>query len=492
MTESIEDALMHFIQTRMEKFTLPELLKVLGLQMNRDRHSELADYLTLNQLAYMDPAVDGSEASWITRFGLFTGKTVEIAPSRSELAAGVLVIGSRFVPIYNPSLLPHEMGFLYKGEPVPRTSLECNPEDVYPFYALFGEEYIPQFIAMDSEENNRLYTENDFYDPRELTVKALDMRAIYLEHQFSKGDRLRARVLDWNAGLFEIEVLKNDANDRLAWYRTLEDCLKQSFEIIGPSGSIEDQLAFAFFLGQEELFTEHAGSIEEFMEWTSAIGLESYGVESRLWLKGEEIPSVGTWGMCLINSPTTALEEAILYTGLPLSTSLIDVYIQDALFRRETATTSLFQRMIPPLNGNPLLFVPVIKKYVNRRFTLLGASYNRFADYDAGLLRTRFVTLHSALMYFVFLLERSGVQPQDLPEQGFVILGQLMSHTVNALDHFIGTPELSADESTSLFASVEGMEDSYFEIKTIIQEVLPEITKPRFSVPKTGEKKTDE
>lgn len=493
MTEMHEELILQFVRNKLAPFTIPELLKFLGLPANRFRREELSDYLMFNHLAYVEPSTGRGEARWLSRSALFTGRQISIAPTRAELAAGVFVIGSRFIPFYDSRHLPSELIFRYQGERIEWTSLECNPDDVYPFYVLFGEEYIPQFLAMDNADNGRRYEDHDYLDPGEITLTVLDMAAMYRDTGFTAGDRLIARVADWSAGLFDLEVYHPSAadvaedgpdyRDHLRWCSVMENALEQTFAVIGPSSSMEDQLAFAFFLCREELPEARTCSFEDFLLWSDKISLEPYGVETRLWYSGQEIPPHGGWGMTLIQSPSNALEEALVYSGLPLNTEMLEVYVLDALYQREPDTTALLARLLPAELDQGEAIRMVVEAEVNTMYRTLSADYNFFADHETGQVRSRFTALHSALMTYIFRLERTGLEPKDLPDQGFVVLGQLMSHTVNAMEHLVSGRELEPSELGSLLASVEGMEESFFELKTGIQERLPDITRSRLKVP---------
>jgi len=346
---------------------------------------------------------------------------------------------------------------------------------------------------MDNANNGHLYEANDYLDPGEITLNVLDMATIYRDSGFTVGDRLIARVVDWSAGLFDLEVYRPLSSDvaeggidyqsRLRWCTVMETALEQTFAVIGPSSSMEDQLAFAFFLCREDLPEARTCSVEDFLLWTNKVSLEPYGVETRLWFSGKEIPPHGGWGMTLIQSPSNALEEALVYSGLPLNSEMLEVYVLDALYQREPDTVALLYRLLPSELDAGVAIRMVVEAEVNSMYRYLSEIYNYFADHETGQVRSRFTALHSALMAYIFRLERTGVEPQDLPDQGFVVLGQLMSHTVHAMEHLVSGRELEPSELNSLLASVEGMEESFFELKTGIQERLSDITRLRLKVP---------
>jgi len=485
MKEYVEDKLMEFLQSRLEPFSVSGLLEFLGGPVSPADIEELSGFLVFNQLAYQNPGFDGEEELWITRAGLFTGKPLVIQPGKTEIASGILIPGSRFVPFYNPSLLPHELTFTFQGKPLQRVSLECTPDEIYAQYQMFGDEYVSQYLSLDNEENTALFSESEYDDPTDISISVVDMRDVYWGSQFKSGDRLIARLTDWEAGSFELAVLplENIEQDKqTAWLKDLEENLVHSFEIAGPGASIDEQLAFAYFLGMDTLFTPHAGIIGDFLRWSDRVGVEPYGVETRLWFSGQTIPSQGSWMMTLIAAPSSMTEEAFMHLGLPLSANVMDSYVMDTLFRKETGIRDLVARMIPSRLNNSPFCLPVIERALQHRYKQLSADYNWFADHETGTLRTRCVALHNALMRFILLLQQSGIDPDSVPEQGAVILGQLMSHTVASLENIDFSGPDDPTDIDALWISIEGMEDSFFDIKTAIQEVLPELNKKRFSV----------
>lgn len=485
MKEHVEDKLTRFLQTGLEPFTLRSLLEFLGEPVSTANCEELAGYLVFNQLAYEDPSFDGQDELWISRAGLFTGKPVVVTPVKFEVASGILVPGSRFVPFANPSLLPHELTFVHDGKKLPHVRVDVTPDEVYPLYRLFGDEYTPQYLALDNEENSELFSADSYEDPVSFPVTSVDVRDVYWGSSFAPGDRLVAYCRDWTNGVFELTVMhasEVDSGLQKKWMADLETNLLNSFSIAGPGACIDEQLSFAFFLGQETLFTPHATSVSEFLKWSDKIATSYYGVESRLWYSSGDIPAQGSWNMSMISAPATMLEDALIHLGLPLTLHLVDSYILDALFRKEINIDALMDRLIPVRRTSSSFCVPVIARSVQQRFSQSSRAYNWFSDHETGVLRSRYILLHEGLARFVFSLQETGLSPEDIPDQGAVILGQLVTHTVSALESLdFGDPS-SSDDLESLWESIEGMEDNFFDTKTAIQEVLPELTKKRFSI----------
>ncbi len=485
MDEYLEDQLMEFLQANRKPFPLVALLKYLGEPITPFALEDLANYLVVNQLAYLNPAFDGKDSLWLSRAGLFTGKTLVIQPTKDEITNGILIPGSRFVPFYDPYLLPHELTFTWKGEELPVVGFRCAPSEVYPYYRLFGDEYSPQYLSLDNEENTALFRDVDFEDPSEISVTVIDMGNLYWNAGFKLGDRILARLDDWAEGVFELSILPASQVDRkkeAIWLKDMEESFFHSFEIAGPCTSIEEQVSFAFYLGHHTLFTPHAAGVEAFLDHTATISVEPYGVETRLWFTDTVVPSRQSWNMAVIRNPATLVEDAIVHMGLPVSLEILDSYILDALYRRETSADQMLHRLIPGTRPGAAFCNPVIERYVVSRFAELSAGYNFFTDQETGELRDRLIELHAAIAGFVFHLQQTGLDPDDIPEQGAVVLSQIMGHTISSLENLDYGPENEPVDFDQLWVSLEGMEDSFFDIKTVIQDALPGLHRHRFSV----------
>ena len=130
----------------------------------------------------------------------------------------------------------------------------------------------------------------DFELPPEvhLTVNSLEPLVKYCS--FKYGDRILCRVVDWDFGRIEVVPVKRDENpmrmqtddlERQNWYARFESDLLESFAVVGPCASIEEQLACVFFDDVKVLCTAHCGSVEEFLQQSRKVAYEPFGVETR-------------------------------------------------------------------------------------------------------------------------------------------------------------------------------------------------------------------
>jgi hypothetical protein len=216
-----------------------------------------------------------------------------------ETGAGILVPGSRFLPFYNPVLLPSELRFFSKGKELERTILDCTPEEMYGYYWLFGEEFVPQYLSLDSEENDAPVRRGGFRGYRRAWRFGLSHGRV------STGSGLRrvrprprrgSRIGTTDAS--KLVPLSPDQND-LAWGRewleVFESSLLHSIRDRRASASIEEQLAFAFFLGRIACSLPHAATVDEFISWTRRSGSSPTASRPGFGASGRDPPIRELW-----------------------------------------------------------------------------------------------------------------------------------------------------------------------------------------------------
>ncbi len=198
MTPNQEDALFNFLENVTEPFTLADITEfVLMLDPTRAENvpAEVAALIEFHNVAFR---LDSRQ--WVSRRGCFEEVPFVINPTKLELLNGILIPGHRCIPFANPGALPHEYQFFWQGKKIPWTTTEGPPEEFYPYYYIFGEEYAPQYVARDNPENESAFNYDPYEDPPEVSIHTLDMRNIFREASFVPGDRFVVRTKDWKEG----------------------------------------------------------------------------------------------------------------------------------------------------------------------------------------------------------------------------------------------------------------------------------------------------
>ena len=493
MTVDQEDALYDFLDNATEAFSTIELaaeVRRKGGGGSRRLVEELIAFLISRKLAF--PVKDTER--WISRRGFFSPARFTLTPSRLEIRNGIFIPGHRFLPFANPLLLPHELSFSWKGEPIPATTSEGPPEDFYPFYELFGEEYAPQYLARDNPENEEAFNADAYEDPPEISVRTLDMRAIYRELGFVPGNRLIARTLDWKGGVFELEPdpnkkMENDAlNKALAeWESAAERGFLACFDSLGPCASTEEQVAFAFWFGGSRLLEIPARSLEEYLyEKTERIEIVPYGMETRFWRAGKEIPDSGPWTMVAGPPDKTEFEALLAKLGVPVSEYVAEAFVRDALFRKDSDIHRILERLLPPSIELTRTERMYIAQFLAETRDDLAESYNFFADHETGPLRSRVAELHTAIVDLAARLSAREDDRARLPKHANVTLSQLQNHAANLLEDLDFDEVPDARELAGMENSLDAMIDSYEDLKEAIETARDDFRRRRFTLVQAG------
>jgi hypothetical protein len=493
MTEEQEDALYQFLENTVEPFTLKEALSAVR-HADPKRHGRL-DLQIGKLLKSRALAFSVGTNKWVSRRGCFGDAVFVITPTRLELLNGILIPGHRCVPFAKPDIPPQEYTFYWKGKPIPMGSTEASPEEFYPFYSIFGEEYGPQYIAGDNAENEVAFNDDPFEDPPEVSIKTVDMRQVYREGAFIPGDRFIVRNLDWKAGSFSLEKADKDAwaqKDLDEWFVAAEAGFLDSFEQLGTGSSTEEQIAFAYWYGSKRMRKIPAYSLENFLyELTNKIETVGYGIETRFWYAGKDIPDYKKLQGVQTQADQTPIEEFLVRIGVPISEYVIQSYVRDAIFHRESDVDLLVTRVVPaviPLDkwGWNLIaayLIDVLEEWREANIV--------FSDKVAGPVRRHLTELHTAVVDLATQLEKGNIDPSWLPKHTFIVLSQIQVHASGLLEDLAFSEELQDVELDTIDNSIESMTETYEELKEMIDKSLDNFRHSNISLVNVDRGETD-
>jgi hypothetical protein len=488
MTPTQADALYDFITNVTEPFTLDDVITFIRiLEPRRDSRlaSEVAAMINTRNYAFRL-----NHRQWVSRRGCFEPVSFVIKPTRLELVNGILIPGHRCVPFANTELYPHEYKFSWQKALIPVTTTEGSPNDFYPFYCIYGEEYAPQFIARDNPDNEAAFNCDPFEDPPEVSIHTLDMRNIYRETSFVPGDQFIVRTLDWKDGLFELEKVKKEQwpqSELYSWLEAAEDGFRESFTMQGPGNSTEEQIAYAYWYGGKRMRDTPAYSLEEFLfEKTDKIDITPYGIEHRFWFAGKEIPD--SKGLEGFSAPPdkTVIEEILAHNQVPVSEFVVLSYIRDALYRGETDIDNAISRLIPLPIRTGKYDRELIAEYLSEAMDEIGSQYLYFADQALGPLRQRAGELHTAIISLSGRLQKGEIEFSCLPRHIFIVLSQIQGHVAYLLED-LDTSELPKDdELEAMNNSLDSMIETYEDIKELIDDGLDNFRRNHLSLVSAG------
>jgi hypothetical protein len=484
MTINQEDALYDFLENVTEPFTLDDIcafVRMIEPKRNNRLNTEIASFMDNRHIAF---PLGGKR--WISRRGTFEQARFVINPTRLEITNGILIPGHRCLPFANPVLLPQEYRFRWKKTGIPYTTTESPPEDFYPFYTLFGEEYAPQYVARDNPENEKSFNSDPFEDPPEVSIHTLDMRNIYRASSFVPGDHFVVSTTNWKEGIFELERVEAAAwtkEDLEPWTAAAEEGFRSSFAYLGPGSSTEEQIAYAYWFGGQRMRSVPALTMEEFLyEVTDHIETTAYGIETRFWYAGKEIPDRKDLEGVRSLPDRTMIEEILFRRGAPISEYVVQSFVRDALYRGDDDLDKIVARIIPPSAGLDGRDREYLADYIMEVLKEFEETYSRFADSIMGAIRQRVAELHTAVVELAAKLQKSDMDPSWLPRHTFVVLSQIQGHAASVLEDLDTDEGPPQEELDAMDNSVDSMIETYEDIRDLINGALDNFRKNNISL----------
>jgi len=479
-----EEALYEFLENATEPFTLDDItiyVQASGQKPDKRLALEVNAYLETRKIAFRQ-----DNKRWVSRRACFEGALFVITPSRLELLNGILIPGHRCVPFANPLVMPHRYKFFWKGEAVPVTTTEAPPEDLYPYFCVYGEEFAPQYIARDNPANEEAYNADLYEDPPEVSIHTLDMRVIYRESAFVPGDCFIVRTLDWKECRFEIEKAPRDnwsREDLDKWHEAAETGFEDSFAMLGPGASTEEQIAFAYWFGGKRMREIPAYSLEEFLfEKTNRVDTVPYGIETRFWFAGKDIPDSRILQNYTVPPDRTFIEELLYEKGIPISEFVILSYIRDAFFRNEKDIDNVINRLVPPVIHLEEAQWDLIADYISDSMKDFYSGYSLFLDQGTGQIRQRVAELHTAVIELSVKLQKGEIESAWLPRHTFIVLSQIQGHAAALLEDLAFDDSPAESELTAMDSSLDSMIDTFADIKELINNAMDNFRRSNLTV----------
>jgi len=479
-----EEALYEFLENATEPFALDDItiyVQASGQKPDKKLAAEINLYLEARKIAFKQ-----DNKRWVSRRTCFEPAVFVITPSRLELLNGILIPGHRCVPFANPLTLPHRYKFFWKGEIVPVTTTEAPPEDLYPYFCVYGEEFAPQYIARDNPQNEEAFNADPYEDPPEVSIHTLDMRVIYRESAFVPGDRFIVRTIDWKECSFEIEKAHKDVWPREQldkWVEAAESGFENSFALLGPGASTEEQIAFAYWFGGSRMREIPAYSLEEFLfEKTNRVDTVPYGIETRFWFAGKEIPDSKNLQNYTVPPDRTFIEDLLYDKNIPISEFVILSYIRDAFFRNEKDIDLVINRLVPPVIHLDETEWDLLADYITDSMEDFYKGYSLFLDQGAGPVRQRVAELHTAVIELSSKLQKGEIETVWLPRHTFIVLSQIQGHAAALLEDLAFDESPSETDIAAMDNSLDSMVDTYTDIKELINTAMDNFRRSNLTV----------
>lgn len=463
-----------FICTHKEVFTLDEFyheMKKKGIKLTKNDAKEV-----LYASDFIFPLVNGE---FITRAGVFTGRWFSIMPTKEEIQKDHLVIGHRALPFLNPEIAPDRVCIVTSTDVIPPEKCIFSMNFATDVFSMYGEGFVLPYIFGDHSNEKLTLASIQYSMPTEIQLTGWSISEIAGKKGFQYGDRLLCKISDWKEGIIYVEVVKGTDSSSISfadierdeWYSTFEKSILASIRKNGPASSIEEQLAFLYLENQEELCTPTCASIEEFFKRTKKLCFAQFGVETRIWETGQDIPFAGEWNK---DASTEILygQSGMLFSPKVMDAFILNYYADIKNHDVNKSLDDLIDDIFPFSSSFNTSERKIITEQIQKRSPYLIAQSEFYDDKRITSLRKTIVELYAQVNRLVCQISKSGLKLSELPSQELIILMQLFSHMFKIIEEMETSPvkdQLPIDE---LVLSLEGMEETFYEVQGILKNSL--------------------
>lgn len=494
MKVSAENMVDTFLRTFPRPFTSREFLDfVKHVGIRSASIEECEDFLIQNDYVF-----SLNNGMFITRCAAFSEKYFSFRPTRKEVENRAFVVGHRCMPFADYEVLSCHYSFIYKNHLLPKVVVEYDRHIASEFFFLYGEEYENQYIVSDPANYGVDLVDTDFELPPKINITSVSLEPL-LKDGFCFGDRILCKVIDWDSHQIEIFIDKANSNPfqinqkdiaRENWYNQLEQDLLESFETIGPRKSIEEQLAIVMYNNGSQLCVPWCGSIEEFFTRTKKIDFEPYGVESRIWYAGKEVPAFGKWNCGVFKNLKEELKDVENssddYCLENAPDYIVDAYLKDCIAKDGPESvdelTQIIEKIYPNFNKISAAERKVMLLHLKNRHAILCSKFNRFAENEYTSIRHKAVELYSDVIEIVYSLDFMGEDICSYPQQPLVIFSQLYSHLIQIIKAIEVEPMTLPKDLAEVSMSLTGMQDNFEYILGDLKEIIEQQKKNGFVV----------
>ncbi len=480
MYENVSYALNKFLRTHLKPFTVSEITAILKQYGEKASKNEILDFLHTDERVF-----SLENHHFITKAGAFTGCFFSFLPTQQELDQQLFVPGDRCIPFVDQELISCHLNFIYRGKKLPKKIMEVDCNTARDLFTFFGDEYASQYIASDPVNIKMGLANNDFELPPKVKLTGISLESVFAETELKKGDRIVCRLVDWDHGNIEIYpiadhkknpfLLSSESEYRDEWNKVLENSLLECFEKMGPCSSMEQQLAFAIFDNRVKLCSPICGSIHEFLNESKKVDMELFGVETRLWKKGQNVPAIGSWNK-------EFLSEGIwcCFPDIQAPECLIDCFIKDQLYEKKSDPEKILHSIIPAARELSAEDVTFFTLQIKHRNAILREHYNWFADFPIASLRHKALELYTRFVELINDIDSAGDKIEHFPQQELVTLSQLFSNISKILERLNNGWVCEDEDETALKLSLEGMEYNFEDIRPELKSAVEKVQAGKF------------
>jgi hypothetical protein len=317
------------------------------------------------------------------------------------------------------------------------------------------------------------------------------MSAIFMTSGFVPGDVFVAKTLDWRKGVFELERVPAGSwskCDLYAWAEEAEAAFKTVFDLHGACHSVEEQISYAYWYGGKRMREVPAYALDVFLyNQTEQIETVPYGIETRFWFAGKEIPDLEDLRANQGPPDRTPIEEILYDHGVPISEYVIQSYVRDALFRNEKNLESVTNCVVPLSVALPQDHRKHVANYIEEVYEEFSKQYSVFADKEMGPIRKRICELHTAVIDHAARIQKMGIDKTWFPKHAFILFSQIQGHAAGILEDLDTDETPSESDLDAMDDSSDNMLETYEEMKQLIEESIESFRRYKLSVVRGSE-----
>jgi len=230
-----------------------------------------------------------------------------------------------------------------------------------------------------------------------------------------------------------------------------------------------------------------AYSLEDFLYGkTERIETVAYGIETRFWYAGREIPDRKGLDPGNARPDKTPVEEILYKHKIPISEYVIQSYVRDSLYREDGDASLIMERLVPASVGLGNRERKFLSGYIDSVVEECREFYSPFADKVMGPIRSRMGELHTAVIDLAARLCKGDIDLSWLPRHTFIILSQIQNHTASVMEDLDFDEAPPEEELEAMDNSLDSMIETYEDIKELIDSALDSFRRNKLAVIRAG------
>ncbi len=385
---------------------------------------------------------DADENVYVIRSKFFAARKFIITPSELEIENNILFPGHRFCTFCAGKIFPSEITLLYKNSKNRLKTREFTHEvtELMPYHIFLGSEQIFDYFIAEHPVNMALLDEKT--SQRSVTLNVFDLEEFYKNNDFTSGDALLLTIKDWTEGIFCFSYLSGSErrNSKVkTWINELGRAVEMVIDRFEAYLEIPDQLRWAFFMGDDLLWGEAAGSLDEFYTNSDRIKINfsnaSHTILARKIAARDENINIPE-DVGISRGKIGSLNELLADVDSPLKAVELDAYIMSQCYQGNPDFDMFFRRCF---GMNKLSFADdaqevIFLNYLEDRWETIFGQYNRHDDKLKAELREQILELIDERLELLESLKSMDISPEQLPEQEMKKIAEVAVYCTELLE----------------------------------------------------------